>query len=93
MGGFGCNDGVCLNNLLDRTVCIKGDAMTKRFMRRPEAVMRMNLTIERLWRDEKKLEGFSTRQINKSIEKLEHLKAFHESMKRRMIENGKGEAP
>lgn len=49
-------------------------------MRRSQIILTLNTQIERGWIEAKRIEGWSEKQINKSIEKLEHLKAAHKAM-------------
>lgn len=50
-------------------------------MRRSKMVQLMNHQIERGWIAAKRLEGWTEKQIHKSIESLEHLKAAHQAMR------------
>ena len=49
----------------------------KQQMRRSQAIMLMNLQIERGYSEAKRLQQWSDKQINKEIEKLTHLKEAH----------------
>lgn len=61
-------------------------------LRRSQFIYMLNTQIERGWITAKRLEGWSEKQIARSIEKLEHLKAAHQKMReereKQTIENG-----
>lgn len=50
-------------------------------MRRSKLIQLMNHQIERGWIVAKRVEGWTEKQIHKSIESLEHLKAAHQAMR------------